>query len=246
MGIFFDSNRAFSIMPKIGSRANILLNNLVSHWSLDEASGTRSDSHSSNNLTDNNTVGNNTGIISNAADFVAANSEYLDVTSNSELETGDIDFTVSFWFRADSVTGNQFLVSKENNSANRVWRVDLNGTTLRGFIFTSTNTVAANVNSSITVSTATWYHVLMWHDSSGNTLYIRVDDTTEDSAATSGTITAKSGSPFMIGAEYNSGSPNNIYDGRIDEVSFWKRLLSTGEKTDLYNSGSGRAYSYYE
>ena len=43
---------------------------LVSYWALDETSGTRYDSHGSNDLTDNNTVGYTTGVQGNAADFI--------------------------------------------------------------------------------------------------------------------------------------------------------------------------------
>lgn len=38
-----------------------LTDNLISWWSLDEASGTRYDSHGTNHLTDNNTVSSEAG-----------------------------------------------------------------------------------------------------------------------------------------------------------------------------------------
>jgi hypothetical protein len=34
---------------------------------------------------------------------------------------------------------------------------------------------------------------------------------------------------------------NNAMYGRIDEVAFWKRILSPDERTRLYNSGNGTA-----
>ena len=46
---------------------------------------------------------------------------------------------------------------------------------------------------------------------------------------------------FRIGA-----SPDeSVYmDGRIDEVGFWKRILTAGEKTELYQSGFGNQYPF--
>ena len=50
---------------------------IIAWWTLDETSGSRSDSHGTATLSDNNTVGYATGKQSNAASFVEANTEYL-------------------------------------------------------------------------------------------------------------------------------------------------------------------------
>src|SRR5258708_7847472 len=54
-----------------------ITDNLVSFWKLDEASGTRTDSVGSNNLTSNNSVGQSVGKVSNAAHFTATSNQYL-------------------------------------------------------------------------------------------------------------------------------------------------------------------------
>ena len=46
---------------------------------MNEASGTRNDSHGANHLTDNNTVGSAPGIVGTAADFEAGSLEYLSI-----------------------------------------------------------------------------------------------------------------------------------------------------------------------
>ncbi len=57
------------------------LQGLVSWWRLDEASGTREDAHGTNDLTDNNSVGQgyavNTPTTTNSALFVDTSSEWL-------------------------------------------------------------------------------------------------------------------------------------------------------------------------
>ena len=70
-----------------------LSDSLVSYWILGEASGERADSHDSNPLTDNNTVGQAAGKITNAADFIPGNSEYLNHADNASLSFGDDPFT---------------------------------------------------------------------------------------------------------------------------------------------------------
>lgn len=213
-----------------------LVESMISWWTLDEESGTRADSHGSNDLTDNNTVGYAAGKKSNAADFVPANSEYLSRASNNDLNTGNVDWTIAFWFYADSVTGTQFLVSKDAGSSNRQYRIDLNSTTLRFFTFTATNSVAGTVNWGSAISTGTWYFVEAYHDAGNDLVGLRVDGGTPVSAActTPGTGSAY----FGIGHGETS-----YFDGRIDEVVMWKRLLIDDERTWLYNSGSGRTYS---
>src|SRR3990167_6439218 len=49
----------------------------------------------------------------NAAQFTAANLEYLSITDNAALSMGDIDFTIAGWFRFDSVASNQALMGKD-------------------------------------------------------------------------------------------------------------------------------------
>jgi hypothetical protein len=46
---------------------------------------------------------------------------------------------------------------------------------------------------------------------------------------------------FQIGARGNGGLP---FDGLIDEMGFWKRVLNSDEHAALYNNGSGFAYPF--
>jgi hypothetical protein len=38
-------------------------------------------------------------------------------------------------------------------------------------------------------------------------------------------------------------SGTRYLDGRVDNVGFWKRVLTAQDRTDLYNSGKGLDYS---
>ena len=94
-----------------GAYTGTLLNGLVSWWDLDEASGTRFDSHTANDvndLTDNNTVTQATGKVGNAAQFTAANLEHLSKSSASNLGADDRDFTWAQWIYLDSLAGQVF------------------------------------------------------------------------------------------------------------------------------------------
>lgn len=211
-----------------------LTDDLISYWQLDETSGTRVDAHASNDLTDNNTVGYDTGIISNAADFVQANSEYLSKTSNTELQTGDIDFTVAFWCRTPNPAGNQVAASKWGGSTNE-WRIY----TSLGNLGMIVGGGYAGFGSGQACGFSEWHHFVCWHDSVNNQIGVCRDAGTPDVLSHSGGCTAGD-SPFKLGA-----GDLDYWNGEIDEVGFWKRVLTSDERNDLYNGGSGLAYSSF-
>jgi len=84
-----------------------------------------------------------------------------------------------------------------------------------------------------------WHFVIGFHDATANTVNIQVNDGAVDSAAHTFGAYQSAGSPVHIGQDTLSGQ----FDGRIDQVGFWLRKLTTAEKTWLYNSGAGRSYA---
>lgn len=223
--------------------ASSLLTDLCAYWKLEEASGTRNDSHSTNHLTDNNTVTQAVGKLGNAGQFTRANSEYLSLADNAALSTGDIDFSVQAWVYLDSLPANMFIVAKDNVSP-REYRLDyhLADDRFRFFCFKSDDSVAGLVRADSlgTPATGTWYHILAWHNAATDTVNIQVNGGTVDSAATTG-VPSDTAASFVIGAE---GSPNHYWDGRIDSVAVWKKVLSVGERASLYAAGSGLEYPF--
>ena len=98
-----------SLAPPGGS----LSVSLIGFWELEEASGTRNDSHANAlHLTDNATVTSNTGKVGTAGQFTSANSEYLSRANDALLQTGHIAYTFALWFYADSHAANGGLVSR--------------------------------------------------------------------------------------------------------------------------------------
>ena len=87
------------------SATSTLTDGLVAYWPLDEASGTRADSHSNSlDLTDNNTVSQGTGhVYANAADFEEATREYLSRASTDLLQP--LSFSISLWIKPEDLAG---------------------------------------------------------------------------------------------------------------------------------------------
>lgn len=222
--------------------ANTLTLSMISFWELEEASGNRADSHGSNTLTDNNTVTQQAGKVGNAAEFVAANSEYLSRASNASLQVGDIDFSFAFWVRLANVATSQILVAKYFPTANFQYRFDIASSRFRFLVSNDGSSLASvTANTFGAPSNDTWYFVMGWHDASGNTINISVNNGAADSTAHSTGVFSTGTAAFTIGA---SAAPATYTTGRIDQVIFSKRLWVANEKASIYNGGNGRAYSY--
>lgn len=219
-----------------------LIDNLLSYWKCDEASGDLLDAHGSVDLTDTNTVGSATGIINNGRDYELSNSEYHTATDPNSLDFGDEDFSISLWFNMETASNTLGLLWKGNPDFSQAgYRLRM--TSVAGFPgvrFQVRNTTTGTVTSSVSFSASTWVHIVAWHDSVGNEIGVRWNDSAQSTTSHSNGCAANA-LDFEIGRAASSGA---YFDGIIDEVGIWDKVLSSSEITDLYNSGSGLAYPF--
>ena len=207
------------------------LSGLVSWWKLEEASGTRVDSFGSNNLTDNNTVTQATGQVGNAAQFTGANSEYLNISDNAGLSTGDVDFSVAAGIRFDSLTQTPVLIGKGATDQYE-WSLQYASIPekLRFALYNATASQQDSCDWSAAIDNSIWYFVILWHNTTDDTLNLSVDDGTP--VTISRTVTLTDGTAdFQLGRL----ATGNYYSGRLDEVFFAKAVWSAAERTNLYN-----------
>lgn len=218
-----------------------LLDSLVSYWKLEEASGTRSDSHSTNHLADINTVTSNPGKLGTAGQFTAASLEYLSVADNAALSTGDIDFTIAAWVYLDSKTTQRPIAGKWA-SGEYEYLLAYHQSNDRFNLFASPDGsavagVAANNLGSPAL--ATWYYVVGSHSATDNALYIWVNNGLPN--ATAHTAGVRDGAQAF---EVGRNADGTYMDGRIDGLGFWKRVLTPEDRILLYAGGAGFEYPF--
>lgn len=212
---------------------------LISWWVLGETSGTRNDSHGTNHLTDNNTVTYTTGMYGNAALMTRANQESLSRSDNASLSTGNIDYTIGLWTNLTSGSLTQYFISKYGPTTQGEYYVRT--TTANAVEFNIVNTSGSPVAvTSPAITVGAWTFIVVWHDSVNNTINIQIDNGTVTSASHSAGSNDGNGA-FYIGSI--SAAQNTTLNGAIDEVFFYKRVLTADEREWLYNSGSGRTYA---
>ncbi len=219
------------------------LDNLEAHFKLNSGALT-TDSQGSNTLTNNNTVTENPGKLDVAGQFTLATSEYLSIADNASLSTGDIDFTIAAWVYLDSLSG-ALTVASKIDSGEFEWQLIVDSGRADRAVFQITDPDGASLGLADSsnfggLSLATWYFIVAWHDSVGNTVNIQVNNATLNSVGTSGAPTDGSAA-FAIGAR---ATPGVYWDGRIDSVSFWKRVLTPQERTKLWNCTNGLDHNF--
>lgn len=236
-----------------GSQPTTCDQTCVGYWPLDESGATARDAtlKNANNLTDNNTVTQAVGPggTGNAAQFTKANLEYLSIPDNSSVSLGDIDMSLSGWVYMDSAPSpgeTRVIIGKQDDNIGFEWTLNVYNNsgvaTYPSFqVRDAANTTYGNVSATIGVMAPNqWYYIAAWHDSVANTLNIQVDNGTVYTQAWSGGI-RDSTAPLTIGSTYTGGG--FYWDGRIADVGLWHRVLTSGERTSLYNSGNGKTYA---
>jgi hypothetical protein len=103
----------------------------------------------------------------------------------------------------------------------------------------SSNKIITEAESAISANT--WFHLAVTYDGSlvaASRFKIYVDglDVT-DSSSTAGTVSAISPDAIRIGA-YNAST--DFLDGKIDDVRFYTKTLTTAEVKQLYQLGQVR------
>lgn len=227
--------------------ASTLLNGLRARWSLDEASGTRNDSVGTSHLTDNNTVPQTTGKLSNAASFNGTN-EYLSVADNAALSFANgTSFTLACWLNPTSLVSGATPINKGDlifNATNFEYALEFltqsGNTNLLWIISNNTSSSALNCSAGV-LATSTWHLVIAWYDHAGPLMYIQLNNGTPVSQAAPSGGTSDQAHAFHVGS---SGAGGAFFPGAIDEVVLWDRALTTGERDMLWNSGNGKAWPY--
>jgi hypothetical protein len=197
---------------------------------MDEASGVRYDAAGSEDLSEVNTVGSVSGKHDHAARFVGANSESLDASGGLGLGTGA--WTVSGWVqsRPDAPTGSEVVL--RTGEAVPPFRYE--ATVYRG-AFSHAWWVASGDASAAAAHVPVdgeWFFLCAWFDPSDQKVRISVNDGTP-AVSSARTLTSTTATYTQLGVSVGA----SVHD--LDMVAVHNRVLSAGERTQLFNSGKG-------
>lgn len=186
-----------------------------------------------------------TGKIGNAVSCTAG--KYLDIASNWGIDGGAC--SLSFFVRITTAPGSNVfypLVTQWSDEGGggtnvnySVYYKDVAGVKKVVFDRTKNSVAAQELIINTTLTTNTWYHLVMTYDTTNIEGYI--DAASQGTLAASGNGTGSNVSHCVIGTEYNNIGGQEA-EADIDLVGVWSKALSSTEVSDLRNGGNGNAY----
>tara|TARA_R100000808_G_scaffold22951_1_gene50383 strand:+ start:1412 stop:4741 length:3330 start_codon:yes stop_codon:yes gene_type:complete len=208
--------RYFKVLNVINSSGGRDLEGTIDTITIDNGASTYSSADYTVNPNSTTGWSGNYKLGTGAYDFTSGQ-----VDIGKTTQTGD--FSVTFWFNADSNSGVQRLWHNNNNSSKLEiqWYNSQVAYTVKD----------ATGNNGSSLNTGTWYHVALTREGSAVKLYIDgvlKSSTTEDEALSNADNATIGG----------SGSSEN-YNGKIDDVSNWSRALTATEIGKLVNNNIG-------
>ena len=166
------------------------------------------------------------------------NDPMLNITSGGNL-------TVSAWVKSDNPGGTNTIVSKSSSYLQNVsgsYQLIVNtGTPI--FVITNEGgnpdwyVVAAGSQA---LSPGTWHFITGTVDSANSRIRLYVDGALVDSKPWTGTFDSNLSSDLLIGSHYKAGFGSDYmynFNGDLDDIGLWGRVLSQCELLDLYTAG---------
>lgn len=159
-----------------------------------------------------------------------------DLSSNFPLKSGDTSklMSICLWFKPESLPGavNYVLISKWDTNLISFMLQEYNSRLYFNWgTGTSYQTLTQLINVNLTAGR--WYFIAIVLDGANKTFYSYLrDDTTGTEYTTTQTpnsVMSATTATLGIGCSHSSGSPGSYFDGLIDEVCVFNRLLNSQE-----------------
>ena len=225
------------------SFASATLNDdIISYYKLDETTGVVVDELGSNEGTNDGATRGVTGKIDNAFEFDGVN-DYVDLGDDISLELTTWTFSVWFKKASNGVTG--VLISKRDTAGDPHsdnYRLRSQTDNKIYGLFEATDGTNVEVNTITAITDTDWHHIVWTFNNSDKTNRLYLDGVLEDDdTEILSPETSDAKNAYIGGDKWNN---IQYFDGDIDEVGIWDRALTSGEVTDLYNSGAGITYPF--
>jgi len=213
----------------------------VAHWKMNDNAENTTVLESINSL--DGTSQRNTNLMSvpgkiNTALSFDGTNDYITVADNDLIDMGTSDFAISFQIKSTKTGVQQRLFCKRGGGGYIGYDVYYNSDNkLCSFIGDSGGYLTLTFNDVTGFFDGAWHHIVINFDRDGNaTPYLdNVIKTGISIAARQGSLSSEM--ELVIGA-YQINYVDK-FTGSLDDIRFYKRLLTTQEIANLYNAGNG-------
>ncbi|MBR9676849.1 hypothetical protein GOV04_01805, partial [Candidatus Woesearchaeota archaeon] len=175
--------------------------------------------------------------------------EFDGVDNNEKIQVGTTDapaalkftgdFTVCSWIKTTADPGyNARIIGRDDAGANRAWWIDQRATTnYPRLVINGANAVEGTT----AVNDGKWNQICAVNDEDGDA-YIYINGNLDATGVSGGDTVDTLTVPLLIGLR---GDNNQDFEGLIDEVMIFTRLLTPEEINASYNAGDWRLYNNF-
>ena len=140
------------------------------------------------------------------------------VSLPNSVNMGTSDFTISLRLKTDDLDIRQHVLQQTGTNSNRVMAINTDGS-----LTSRLGGTGSDHDSGADLSANTWYHIVLVHDNSENTIKWYVDGT-EKNTNTSVDIPSNSSSYYL---GINANANGQMFDGEMDELRIWNAALTS-------------------
>lgn len=210
---------------------------IAAQWPFDAVSGTTTPDLSGNVNTATLVNGPTAvaGLIGTAMQFNGS-SHSLTAASSTSLDVASGSFSAAAWVRPGGTTAYRILNKWDGAKG---WLFDINATTggaaAAGFIRAKMNDGTVNIDYSISgpITANVWQHIAMTVDRGANELKLFVNGAQVGTTQSLSTLTGSLTTTSLVGMGTIPAAAGNYYNGLMDEVVLYKRVLTGPELTSL-------------
>lgn len=177
------------------------------------------------------------GVQNMALYFDGADYVYFGNNATTNLDNMD-EITITAWIEpANGFSGMRAIVAKWNGATNEEYAIYQDG--FNG-VYTIRNVNNTGMSATLPMSTTGWYFVAFTFNKSTNQQNLYVNNSLISTYTPGGLYTNTTTSTYLtIGAQYNDvdgagAAPNRFFQGAIDDVRIYNRVLSVEEIDTLY------------
>ena len=221
---------------------------LVAYYKLDEISGAVIDSVGNYNGTARGSPTTNVvGKIGTAYTFSDVGNSYVNITNSVDFKQANT-FSYGGWFKTTGITASSIFCSMALRSVSQsagtyllINNNDVNDGQLAFQTGTQNGGTAEGVlKSGGDYNDGNWHYVIVTFNGTNKRIYV---DGLNVANATSSSVAYDTVNHVGIGDWVVNDAHHYQFDGELDEISYWKRTLSSAEVIKLYNGGVGMSYT---
>ena len=214
---------------------------LVNYWKLDGTVGVVVDSIGNNDGSNNGTTRGVVGKINNSFDFPNVR-DNVSFAPNGSLIDFELNYTIGFWMNSSTNDANRRIIFAHSDTATgSVMAMGLKDGEIQYKQLNDAGGTQVEITGLMGGTIINeWRFVVVRHFANGTSSLFSDNSPVSGGSAQLVPVSGTKGFFLGLGTVQNDG---RVFDGLIDEVGVWARVLTDAELTQIWNEGNGITFT---